>query len=568
MPTAYAYLRYSSKAQGGDDKDSIDRQMASIRALTAHYGVDLLPENIYRDDGISSFDGSNKKTGKLKDLIDLILNQSIKEGDIVFVESIDRLSRQKFRLSKDLVYSILDKGVILITTIDNRIYQKTDDSSKDFEQDLYLTLIAQRAHEESKTKSIRRKSAWNKAKQRAEDENKIFNGHNPPYGIIYNKELDRFEIDEEKANEIRFIFKSLQSVGVSNTIKKVNEFSIKKWTNKTIQILIDSKYPIGYYKAQKRDENKKKVFDRFIENYYPQIITFEDYNNAVSSMKNRSHRKHYGNQSVSSLNIFRHSLFCDECRATMFFETNKNQKGMKFSYYHCSRKKETRQGCDAKRLRFEHVLGLLFDAIEKTFEEYELIKDFTDEELKELENAIEQDLEKGKEFSKSILWMKQLAELLSGKNKKDDYNEKLKSLNNMLIKEKMKLENLNKSIDELGGSIPKIILQKIIETESNIEKYEIEINTIKNQNTQEALLNVSSVKDFIELVKSENGRIEINNFFIKNNISFFAGFSELEDSPFLEIHKDNQMIFWNFKKFDLHNPLKLYGFTKITDYEK
>ncbi|HEQ0125036.1 TPA: recombinase family protein, partial [Pseudomonas aeruginosa] len=487
MPTAYAYLRYSSKAQGGDDKDSIDRQMASIRALSAHYGVDLLPENIYRDDGVSSFDGSNKKTGKLKDLIDLILNQSINEGDIVFVESIDRLSRQKFRLSKDLVYSILDKGVILITTIDNRIYQRTDDSSKDFEQDLYLTLIAQRAHEESKTKSIRRKSAWNKAKERAEKENKIFNAHNPPYGIIYNKEKDQFEIDEDKANEIRFIFKSLQSTGVSNTIKKVNEFSIKKWTNKTIQILIDSKYPIGYYKAQKRDENKKKVFDRFIENYYPSIITFEDYNNAVSSMKNRSHRKHYGNQSVSSLNIFRHSLFCDECGATMFFETNKNPKGLKFSYYHCSRKKETRQGCDAKRLRFEHIIGLLFDAIEKTFEEYELIKDFTNEELKELEIAIEKDLEKGTEFSKSVLWMKELAELLSGKNKNNDADDKIKRLNNILIKEKMTLENLNKSIEDFGGSIPKIVLKNMIEVESKIEKYEIELNTLKSQSVIDAV---------------------------------------------------------------------------------
>ncbi|HFX0486583.1 TPA: recombinase family protein [Pseudomonas aeruginosa] len=567
MPTAYAYLRYSSKAQGGDDKDSIDRQMASIRALSAHYGVDLLPENIYRDDGVSSFDGSNKKTGKLKDLIDLILNQSINEGDIVFVESIDRLSRQKFRLSKDLVYSILDKGVILITTIDNRIYQRTDDSSKDFEQDLYLTLIAQRAHEESKTKSIRRKSAWNKAKERAEKENKIFNAHNPPYGIIYNKEKDQFEIDEDKANEIRFIFKSLQSTGVSNTIKKVNEFSIKKWTNKTIQILIDSKYPIGYYKAQKRDENKKKVFDRFIENYYPSIITFEDYNNAVSSMKNRSHRKHYGNQSVSSLNIFRHSLFCDECGATMFFETNKNPKGLKFSYYHCSRKKETRQGCDAKRLRFEHIIGLLFEAIEKTFEEYELIKDFTNEELKELEIAIEKDLEKGTEFSKSVLWMKELAELLSGKNKNNDADDKIKRLNNILIKEKMTLENLNKSIEDFGGSIPKIVLKNMIEVESKIEKYEIELNTLKSQSVSDAVLNISSVQDFIELIKKEEGRIEINNFFIKNNISFYAGFSELENSPYLEIHKDNQRIFWNFKKFDLHNPLKLYDFTKITDYE-
>jgi DNA invertase Pin-like site-specific DNA recombinase len=84
-------------------------------------------------------------------LIDLIINQKIQEGDFVFVESIDRLSRQKMRLSKDLVYTILDRGVTLVTTIDGQMYSRAKDG---MEQDIMLSVIAQRAHEESKTKSI------------------------------------------------------------------------------------------------------------------------------------------------------------------------------------------------------------------------------------------------------------------------------------------------------------------------------------------------------------------------------------------------------------------------------
>ncbi|MFT2189031.1 recombinase family protein [Pseudomonas putida] len=92
MPTAYAYIRYSSKAQGEAGRDSVDRQMSSIQAITKQQGIELLPENIFSDTGISGFDGSNKNKGKLKDLIDLIISQTVHEGDFIFVESIDRLS--------------------------------------------------------------------------------------------------------------------------------------------------------------------------------------------------------------------------------------------------------------------------------------------------------------------------------------------------------------------------------------------------------------------------------------------------------------------------------------------
>ena len=158
MPTAYAYIRYSSKAQGEAGRDSVDRQMASIQAITKQQGIELPPENIYSDTGISAHDGSNKRKGKLKELIDMISDMHIKEGDYIFVESIDRFSRQRLLQAKELVNGILEKGVILITTIDGQRYEKPNETNRidDLQQDILLSVIAKRAYEESKTKSVRR----------------------------------------------------------------------------------------------------------------------------------------------------------------------------------------------------------------------------------------------------------------------------------------------------------------------------------------------------------------------------------------------------------------------------
>ena len=53
----------------------------------------------------------------------MISDMHIKEGDYIFVESIDRLSRQRLLQAKELVNGILEKGVILITTIDGKRYE-------------------------------------------------------------------------------------------------------------------------------------------------------------------------------------------------------------------------------------------------------------------------------------------------------------------------------------------------------------------------------------------------------------------------------------------------------------
>lgn len=549
MPTAYAYIRYSSKAQGEAGRDSVDRQMASIQAITKQQGIELRTENIFSDTGISGFDGSNKNKGKLKDLIDLIISQKIQDGDFVFVESIDRLSRQKMRLSKDLVYTILDRGVTLVTTIDGQMYSRAKDG---MEQDIMLSVIAQRAHEESKTKSVRRKSAWNRAKKLADEEKEIFNGHNPPYGISFNKEESRFEIVEEEAQEIRDIFESLKYVGVSLTIKKVNEYSKRKWTNRNIKHLLDTKYVLGSYMAQRRDENKKKVFERYIENYYPQIVSFELFNEAVASMKNRAHRKHYGNQTVGSLNIFRHSIKCSNCNASMLFEKQTNPKGVVYPYFQCFTRKELKNGCDQPRFRFDLAFGVFLELVKFATTSSESINPN----------------EWNNETASVGTFHKTLFKLLTSTEKDKELEKKISHVKKLLLEQKNYQDNINKSFEAFtDGIIPAAFIKKASETEIKIETLERELAELNiESSTRNVSLLVHSYNDIIDLYKTEAGRLKINSFFTSNNIAFSFSFDQKTRMLRCKVYyKDIHVDVIN-KKFPLHNPLKEFGIDNLNQY--
>jgi len=583
MPTAYAYIRYSSKAQGEAGRDSVDRQMASIQAITKQQGIELPPENIYSDTGISAHDGSNKRKGKLKELIDMISDMHIKEGDYIFVESIDRLSRQRLLQAKELVNGILEKGVILITTIDGQRYEKPNETNRidDLQQDILLSVIAKRAHEESKTKSVRRKSAWNRAKKLADEDKAIFNGHNPPYGISYNKEENRFEIVEDEAQEIRDIFESLKYVGVSLTIRKINAYAKRKWTNKNIHLLLQTKYVLGSYMAQRRDENKNKVFERFIEGYYPQIVSYELFNEALEAMKLRAHRKHYGNQTVGSLNIFRHSIKCDCCNASMLFEKQTNPKGVCYGYFHCFTRKELKTNCNQPRFRFDLAYGLFLELVyqattkedfdvhpwqnleleeEKRDRDYVTIGESTRLYMATPEdNEIDEKIESFREL---------LISLLSNKKRQAADNKKLVELRNALLEQKSYKDNLLKSFAGFtNGIIPHEFLAVVSSTELKINDIEAELSKLQVEiNTRKTSISIYSENDIVELYNTEEGRLKINQFFITNDIVFKFNFEKETRTLYCKIHYQGMMIDRIAKQFDLHNPLKEFGINNLNEY--
>lgn len=585
MPTAYAYIRYSSKAQGEAGRDSVDRQMASIQAIVKTRNLHLPPENIFSDTGISAFTGSNKTKGKLKDLIDMIGDLRVKSGDYIFVESIDRLSRQRLLQAKELVNGILEKGIVLITTIDGQRYEKPNDHNgiDDLQQDILLSVIAKRAYEESKTKSVRRKSAWNRAKKLAEEEQQIFNGHNPPYGIRYDKENNCFEIVEEEAKEIRDIFESLKYVGVSLSIKKVNSYSKRRWTNRNVKIMLDTKYVLGAYMAQRRDENRKKVFERYIEGYYPQIISHELFNEAVSAMRLRADRKNYGNQSVGSLNIFRHCIKCECCNASLLFEKQTNPKGVIYPYFHCHTRKEIRNGCDAPRFRFDLAFGLLLKLIYKstTKDDYNphpfelMIEDDDEKEYIQTPSGMkyrfltQEEMEEEDIFFETYEDFKHLLiDLLNSKAAIKEDNAKEIALKNDLLQQRSYRENLIKSFESFSdGIIPPEFIKRISDTDQKIKSLEDEVVKLQTSiNMKKTTIDIYSERDIIELYKTEDGRLKINNFFIMNEITFRFSFDTKSRNLCCRVLKNGIEIDRVAEKFHLHNPLRDYGIANLNTY--
>ncbi|MDT9702139.1 recombinase family protein, partial [Streptomyces sp. P17] len=86
----------------------------------------------------------------------------IRPGDYIVVESIDRLTRQNVWKSITMLEKILTAGVKIYTTSDHMIYHNDAqaDPRNSFGNFMYLSMIAQRAHEESVMKRERLVAVW------------------------------------------------------------------------------------------------------------------------------------------------------------------------------------------------------------------------------------------------------------------------------------------------------------------------------------------------------------------------------------------------------------------------
>lgn len=574
MPTGYAYIRYSTRRQGADDKDSVTRQKASIRAIAARHGVEVPEENFFYENGVSAYTGENSKTGKLKDLIDQIENLSIAPGDFVFVESIDRLSRQRLLQAKDLVYGILKKGVILVTTMDGYIYKLHEDQADIMKQDIMLTVISSRAHEESLTKSNRRKSAWKKAKTEAEETGIIFNKNRLPYGVIFDEKTNTLVIDKKAQEEIEFILENLKREGVTSTIKKANAFAAINWTQARVKDIFDTKYILGYFMSQTKIDGKM-VLDKHIENYYPKIVSASLFLEAKEAMSNRKVKKHQGRVTQNNANIFRHSCFCERCGKSLVFMNNYNSKGSRYFYMTCQQNIEN--GNCKNRFRYDLAVKLFLD----TMQEFDRLnrKSVSLEpiDVTQYANLDEATLKEIEEMNKSLSVIidgssgafklaKKFVEL-SKSNKVEDTKtrQKLKKLRDRQSDLEVSVENLNKSVETIkSGIIPSAILNRLSkeEIELNEIKEEIEKLAISKNKSKVQELEFNNLDKTIDFLKTEEGRLNIINFLTSNSIRF--SFEYISDTLNATAYVNNERIGQLSTQNDNKSaPLGIYGFDNL-----
>ncbi len=574
MSTGYAYIRYSTRRQGADDKDSVTRQKASIRAIAARHGVEVPEENFFYENGVSAYTGENSKTGKLKDLIDQIENLSIAPGDFVFVESIDRLSRQRLLQAKDLVYGILKKGVILVTTMDGYIYKLHEDQADIMKQDIMLTVISSRAHEESLTKSNRRKSAWKKAKTEAEETGTVFNKNRLPYGVIFDEKTNTLVIDKKAQEEIEFILENLKREGVTSTIKKANAFSAINWTQARVKDMFDTKYVLGYFMSQTKIEGKM-VLDKHIENYYPKIVSASLFLEAKEAMTNRKVKKHQGRVTQNNANIFRHSCFCERCGKSLVFMNNYNSKGSRYFYMTCQQNIEN--GNCKNRFRYDLAVKLFLDTMQEfdrlnkksvslepiDVTQYANLDEATFKEIEEVNKSLSM-ISDGS--SGAFKLAKKFVEL-SKSNKVEDTKtrQKLKKLRDRQSDLEISVENLNKSVGTIkSGIIPSAILNRLSkeEVELNEIKEEIEKLAISKNKSKVQELEFTNLDKTIDFLKTEEGRLNIINFLTSNNIRF--SFEYISDTLNSTAYVNNERIGQLSTKNDNKSaPLGIYGFDNL-----
>ncbi len=228
MAKAYSYIRMSTPEQLKGD--SIRRQQKATDDYISAHGLELT--DIIQDHGISAFQGKNSEFGALSHFLQLAEAGLIEEGSHLIVESLDRLTRQNVFDATALLNRIIRHGINVVTLIDQRIYSKESIERNQMEL-MIASITMMRAHEESKTKSIRLAAAWENKRKSAR--NGQVTKQKIPHWLIYTTDGKEIILIEERAKLINKVFElSRDGWGVYSIAKYLNDQKLPTWGRSSI----------------------------------------------------------------------------------------------------------------------------------------------------------------------------------------------------------------------------------------------------------------------------------------------------------------------------------------------
>jgi len=154
---AIIYGRFSSHAQ--KNSFSRERQTQLAYAFVNRYKLELIPEGVWFDAGMSAYKGKHRQQGELGKLLALIQDNRIPKQTVLVVESLDRLSRESPLEAFDLTREIIKAGISIVTLQDQQTYDN-EQLQKDPSKIFLLLAGMQRAHSEALARSERSKASW------------------------------------------------------------------------------------------------------------------------------------------------------------------------------------------------------------------------------------------------------------------------------------------------------------------------------------------------------------------------------------------------------------------------
>jgi len=315
----YVYIRMSSDAQA-EKKSSEARQRNLSKAYALEHQLNYKIENEILDLGVSAYQKKRNTTdGNLRKFIDSANAGHIPKNSILLVENQDRLSRAEISEVQDLIKEIVRNDIELVFSDGSGTFSKRDinDPIKLLKQ----IIEAQRANEESKRRGQNVSRGYNLKKLNAIEQGTIYTGRKPTWVIVKD---GKFVLDVEKAAVVRKIFDwTLSGHGMVDVITKLNKAKEptwrggKRWRQSNIESIFRNKAVYGELELEfeKIVDGQSITEVRTRADYYPAIVTKDEFYAAIADKKSRYHGG--GRKGEDFANIFRGLVYCGNCQRAL-----------------------------------------------------------------------------------------------------------------------------------------------------------------------------------------------------------------------------------------------------------
>ncbi|MBT0074537.1 recombinase family protein [Vibrio alginolyticus] len=282
---------------------------------------------VYNDEGKSAYKGKNVDDGELGRLINDIKRNIIKQGDIIVMRALDRLSRQNLTDSENLYNSIVGSNVSILTTIDNHLYKRDCVMSS-----VLKTLAFKTANEESAKKShLTNTYASHRIQQ-------FLSNEKPDNGTAYDIGIGRhpfwIEIDNRVIQKgkhfalARVMFeKAMQGYGVARLQKFALEQGLEL-SHSAVGKMFRSHTVFGDLHIN--HQGKKYT----LKSYYPALATESEYYK-VRAIKDRLIKESNAQRKHVSILAGMQKLYCGCCNSSVGIARNTRQE---INYYSCINK--------------------------------------------------------------------------------------------------------------------------------------------------------------------------------------------------------------------------------------
>jgi DNA invertase Pin-like site-specific DNA recombinase len=492
LPTAYSYIRFSTSEQLKGD--SLRRQTELSNEYAAQHNLTLDTSLHLQDLGFSAFDKSNVDRGALGGFLKAVEQGRVLAGSYLLVESLDRLSRLEVSDALELFLSIIRRDITIVTFSDNKVYNKASLRSNYTDLIVSITIMA-RAHEESLTKSRRIKAAW--SNKRSHLSEKKLTAQCPKW-MRLNDSRTAFEFIPERVEVVKMILEwAKNGMGQALIAKYLNERSTsqfsrhgKGWHSSYIQKILTSAALYGEFQPGISENGKAMPHGDPIENYYPALITKEEFFLLQNFRSGRAIGGAKARKGTTVPNLLSGVAKCGYCGSSMILVGAAAKRVRSSDGSEIKRPSNKVLVCDGGRR------GLNCYAVQWNY------KDFETSFLTFC---------RGLELGKILSNFDQAA---TTKDKKLNISEQVRATDSEISNTKTRLNNLLVALE--SGNPPSSIVERIRKTEADLaelverrKKLETELQVVEGTNRHIEMAG-ESIRDLITQMESLTGEALFN----------------------------------------------------------